>query len=57
MRVSYCSKCARRILEDDSNPNIHYSNSQTVCDRCIRKEEAPVGTWFQDSKGNYYQKQ
>lgn len=56
MRNSKCVKCGSQISENDTNPNVHYSNPQTVCDRCIREQSAPAGAWLQDKQGNYYQK-
>jgi len=37
MRVSICEKCGSEIQEDDTNPNIHYSEPETLCWRCKAK--------------------
>ena len=34
MRYSICTICGGTIIEDDSNPNVHYSNPDTICWRC-----------------------
>lgn len=56
MRYSKCVNCGRTISEDDTNPNIHYSNPETVCWRCKTESNISIGSWLQDSNGNYYQK-
>lgn len=54
--MAVCSKCGSQIIEDTINPNIHYSKPKKICEYCKRKESAKPGTWLQDEKGNYYQK-
>ena len=56
MRYQKCEKCGGTISENDTNPAVHYSKPQTICDRCRREEACPPGTWLQDKNGNYYQK-
>ena len=51
-----CIKCGKQIIRDDTNPNIHYSNPETICFNCKRIEDAKPGDWLQDEQGNYYQK-
>lgn len=48
--------CGSKILENDTNPNVHYSNPQEICWRCKAEEKAPIGAWLQRKDGTYYQK-
>lgn len=57
MRTSTCTQCGGTIVEDDSNPAVHYSSPETICYHCRRAHSAPVGTWLQRKDGSYYQKQ
>ena len=57
MRTSKCKKCGAKILENDRNPNTHYSSPATLCWRCEIDNAKPMGAWLQDKNGNYYQKQ
>lgn len=56
MRSSKCKICGSKILENDTNPNVHYSNPQEICWRCKAEEKAPIGAWLQRKDGTYYQK-
>jgi len=52
-----CKKCGKDYYEDDSNPNIHYSdNNVQLCGWCKNYESLKVGEWYQDSKGDFIQK-
>lgn len=51
-----CVKCGNDIVEDYTNPNIHYSDPETICFQCKIKENAKPGDWLQDEQGNYYEK-
>jgi hypothetical protein len=56
MREVKCKKCGARIVENDRNPNVHYSTPQEICWRCKGEEDAPIGAWLQKKDGSYYQK-
>lgn len=56
MRYMNCVVCGKEFSEDDGNPNIHYSNPATICDRCISFNNKQIGDWCQMSNGEYYQK-
>lgn len=56
MRECKCTQCGGRFFEDDSNPNIHYSEPAKICNHCIHINRAPTGTWLQRADGSYYQK-
>jgi hypothetical protein len=50
MREVKCKKCGARIVENDRNPNVHYSTPQEICWRCKGEEDAPIGAWLQKKK-------
>jgi ribosomal protein L40E len=56
MRKTVCKKCGSKIIENDRNPNVHYSNPREICWRCEAEEEAPIGAWLQRKDGSYYRK-
>lgn len=56
MRKCICKKCGREFQEDDSNPNIHYSNPAVVCISCEIYSKKKVGEYYQDKNGNYIKK-
>lgn len=51
-----CIICGCKIIENERNPNIHYSVKNKKCDRCEIENNAKKGSWLQDKNGNYYQK-
>lgn len=51
-----CRRCGKQIIEDTTNPNVHYSDPKTICRWCERDAEAKEGDWLQDENGDYYQK-
>jgi hypothetical protein len=56
MRKCVCKKCGREFCEDDSNPNIHYSQPANICRTCEAYEKAPVGGYIQLPSGEYVRK-
>ena len=56
MRECLCLKCHQKFYEDDTNPNIHYSNPSPICERCISFGMGNEEDWFQRKDGSYYQK-
>jgi hypothetical protein len=56
MRECICRQCNHKFYEDDSNPNIHYSNPSTICGHCLNYNSLSVGSWYQTSDGQYHQK-
>lgn len=53
MRKVKCSQCNKYFLENDGNPNIHYSTPESICFHCKIFNKKPIGSWYQDSDGNY----
>jgi hypothetical protein len=37
MRKIECKNCGKSFLEDDSNPNVHYSSPSDLCPLCEKK--------------------
>jgi hypothetical protein len=56
MRKCVCKKCGREFYEDDSNPNIHYSQPANICRTCEAYEKASVGGYIQLPSGEYVRK-
>ena len=56
MRQCTCKKCGCKFYENDSNPNIHYSNPSEVCMTCDVREKTPLGGYFQLPNGEYIKK-
>jgi hypothetical protein len=57
MRTCTCTQCGNKFNEDDSNPNIHYSNPANICPHCDIYNKKSIGEWYQDRDGEYKQKQ
>lgn len=55
--MAKCKQCGRDIFLDYTNPNVHYGMPPKLCSNCEYINNAKVGDWLQDSKGNYYQKE
>ena len=57
-----CTSCGKQTYKDFSNPNIHYSVSENdisnfKCHHCLNFESLKVGEWYQNEKGEYFQKE
>ena len=54
MRKIKCQKCGDEFFENDSNPNIHYSNNiNNMCHWCKVYESRPIGSYVQLKDGSY----
>ena len=51
-----CKQCGRQFVENDIEPNVHYSIPEKLCFHCNTFNNSPIGSWHQDTKGNYYRK-
>lgn len=56
MRVTICKQCGNKIIENDNDPNVHYSTPSDICMHCERFNKLKIGDWYQDSEGNYKKK-
>jgi hypothetical protein len=56
MRKVVCEQCQRPFLENDMNPNVHYSSPETICLHCKSYNVKQPSEWYQDSTGEYKQK-
>jgi len=50
-----CKWCGESIIENLSNPAIHYSGGSDFCIDCKVKQLKKVDDWYQDSSGEYLQ--
>jgi len=51
-----CKQCGKPIIEDTTNPAIHYSTPSEICMHCEIKNNKKRGEWYQDRNGEYRQK-
>ena len=56
MRKIICENCKGEFLEEDSNPNVHYSNPAKICSHCKMVEHKNPGDYYQNTAGEYIKK-
>jgi len=56
MRSCICKRCQSVFYEDDSNPNVHYSQPSDLCRSCLLWDSTPIGGYVQTRSGEYVQK-
>ena len=56
-----CSKCCKDYFINHNDPNVHYApidrNEVLMCRHCGNYENLKVGEWYQESNGEYKQKE